>query len=85
LRGADIRVFAPEGGSYVFVDLGPVLRGRSLTDLLQSAINRGVLVAPGEAFGRGFESCVRLCFTAAPLERVLEGTKRLLGAIGELD
>jgi aspartate/methionine/tyrosine aminotransferase len=83
LSGSGVKVFAPEGGSYVFVDLGPALRGRSLTDLLQSAIDRGVLVAPGEAFGQGFESWVRLCFTAAPIARVSEGTKRLLDAIAD--
>lgn len=84
LEGAGVRVFAPRGGSYVFVDFGPVLGGRPLRSLLERAIDRGVLLAPGDGCGEAFGSWARLCFTSVPRPRLLEGIARLRSAIDEL-
>ncbi len=81
LRGAGVAVSVPEGGSYVFVDFAPILGGRPLRQLLEAAIDRGVLLAPGDGFGRDFASWARICFTVAPPSRVLEGIERLKEAI----
>jgi aspartate/methionine/tyrosine aminotransferase len=84
LAGSGVRVLPPDGGSYVFIDFAPVLRGRPLSDLLERAIDRGVLIAPGSAFGEIFGAWARLCFTSVPQARVLEGVARLREAIGDL-
>jgi aspartate/methionine/tyrosine aminotransferase len=68
----------PEGGSYVFMDFRPLLGRRSLKDLLEAAIDAGVLLAPGDGFGRDFASWARLCFTGVTPERLLEGVSRLV-------
>jgi aspartate/methionine/tyrosine aminotransferase len=72
---------SPDGGSFVFSDFAPVLDGRPLKDLLERAIDRGVLVAPGEGFGDGFASWARICFTATPRARLEEGLERLGEAV----
>jgi aspartate/methionine/tyrosine aminotransferase len=84
LEGTGARVFAPEGGSYVFVDFEDVLRGRPLGQLLERAIDRGVLLAPGEGFGEAFASWARLCFTSVPRARLLTGLDRLRAAIDDV-
>jgi aspartate/methionine/tyrosine aminotransferase len=76
--------FSPDGGSYVFVDFGPFLDGRPLKDLLARAIDRGVLVAPGDGFGEAFGTWARVCFTSVPAERVLVGVARLEEAMQDL-
>ena len=77
LRDAGVSAPVPEGGSYVFADFAPLLKGRSLRELLEAAIDRGVLLAPGDGFGQDFSSWARICFTVAPPSRVLEGIERL--------
>jgi aspartate/methionine/tyrosine aminotransferase len=84
LEGSGVRAFAPHGGSYVFVDFAPVLRGRSLRVLLERAIDHGVLLAPGDGCGEAFASFARLCFTSVPRPRLLEGVTRLRAAIETL-
>jgi aspartate/methionine/tyrosine aminotransferase len=83
LAGSGIRFFVPEGGAYLFLDFSEILEARSLTLLLGRAIERGVLLAPGEAFGQSFEKWARLCFTAVPLPRLVEGVARLRSAVDE--
>ena len=77
LAAIDLPFDLPRGGSFFFLDLSARLRGRPLTTLLEQAIDEGVLLAPGDAFGEGYPSHVRLCFTGAPLPEVLEGVARL--------
>jgi aspartate/methionine/tyrosine aminotransferase len=84
LKGSRIRFFTAEGGTYLFLDFGEVLEDKSLGFLLQRAIERGVLIAPGDAFGQGYASWGRLCFTAVPLPRMLEGISRLRAAVERL-
>jgi aspartate/methionine/tyrosine aminotransferase len=67
----------PAGGSFFFLNLADHLGDRSLQFLLERAIEQGVLLAPGAAFGDGFASWLRLCFTGVPLGRTLEGVRRL--------
>ena len=82
LRESGVRMHVPEGGSYVFVDFAPVLGGRPLTELLERAVDLGVLVAPGDAFGEGYATCARVCFTSCAGERTRVGLERLREAIG---
>ncbi len=76
-----VRAFAPDGGSYVVIDFAAVLDGAPLRGLLERAIDRGVLLLPGDGCGEGYGSWARLCFTSVPQERLLEGLARLRGAI----
>lgn len=80
---ADIGVaaVAPAGGSFFFFDVGARLGETPLQSLLERAIERGVLLAPGDAFGSHFATWLRLCFTGVPLERTLAGVTRLREAL----
>ncbi len=69
------------GGVYLFLDLRPVLAGRPLEALLARAIDEGVLLAPGASFGAAHTGFARLCYSAVPAPRVLEGIARLERAI----
>ncbi len=71
----------PHGGSFFFLDLAGRLSGRPLSQLLEAAIEHGVLLAPGGAFGAGYASSLRLCFTGVPLTRVVDGVERLAAAL----
>jgi aspartate/methionine/tyrosine aminotransferase len=84
LAGSGVRWRVPEGGSYVFVDFAPVLGRQPLRALLERAVDRGVLVAPGEGFGEGYATWARLCFTSVEKGRLLEGIGRLRAAIEDL-
>jgi aspartate/methionine/tyrosine aminotransferase len=81
LAGAGLALNVPEGGSYIFVDFSRVLAGRPLKDLLEAAIDAGVLLAPGDGFGGAFASWARLCFTAVTPDRLREGVSRLIGIL----
>ena len=83
LAGASVRVDRAEAGTYVMIDFSEVLGDRKLSELLSLAIDRGVLVAPGEAFGAASAKAARLCFTSVPLPRVLEGVRRLRAAVDD--
>lgn len=71
----------PAGATYVFVNFANVLQGRPLLDFLRVAIDEGVLLAPGEAFGAGYETYARLCFTAVAPQALEEGLVALGRAI----
>jgi aspartate/methionine/tyrosine aminotransferase len=81
LEGTGVRVFAPHGGNYVFIDFAPVLAGRPLTGLLERAIDHGVLLAPGDGCGEAYATWARLCYTAVPGPRLAEGLERLRSAV----
>jgi aspartate/methionine/tyrosine aminotransferase len=85
LKGSGAKCFAPDGGSYVFVDFTDVLSGRPLRELLECAIDRGVILAPGDGFGEHFATWARLCFTSVPPPRLLEGIARLRQAIEDFE
>ncbi len=84
LDGLPVRFSLAEGGTYLFVDFADALDGRPLNVALERAIDHGVLLAPGDAFGRGFESCARLCYTSVPRARLRDGLARLRAAIESL-
>ncbi len=81
LTGSGLAWHRPEGGAYLFVDCAPVLRGGPLSRLLEVAIDEGVLITPGDAFGAAYASWARLCFTSVPRARLLDGITRLRRAI----
>jgi aspartate/methionine/tyrosine aminotransferase len=92
LAGANVVAHRAQGGTFLFLDftpafaaMGPERAGpRPLLTLLEHAVDRGVLLAPGDAFGAGYESCARLCTTAVPIERVLQGIEHLREALSAM-
>ncbi len=84
LEGSGATFGIAEGGTYLFLDFAELLDGRPLRTLLESAIDHGVLLAPGEAFGVDFTTHARLCYSAVPRERLLEGITRLRAAMRSL-
>ena len=67
----------PQGSTFLFVDVAHKLDERGVFGFLEDCLEDGLLLAPGPSFGVGFESHLRLCFTAAPPDRVEEAVKRL--------
>lgn len=70
------KFFHPKAGAYVFLDLTKEARG-DIWRVIDAALDAGVSLAPGGAFGPSYASWARLCFTAAPLEDVIWGVERL--------
>ncbi len=81
-RGFEAR--AAEGGHFLFVDFARLLAGRPLDALLERAVARGVLVAPGEAFGEGYATCARICVTATAPADLVRGLDALMDAAADL-
>ncbi len=72
---------APDGSTFLFFDVAAALGADGLPGLLERAVERGLLVAPGPSFGP-YPTHVRLCYTAVEPERALRGVEVLAGLIG---
>jgi len=72
-------VAAPEGSTFLFLDVVEHLGERGLSGFLADCADRGLLLAPGPSFGP-FETHVRLCYTAA----APEVTERGVAVLAEL-
>ena len=68
---------APEGGTFLFLDVRDRLDARGLMGLLEDCFAEGVLVAPGHSCGTDYADWIRISYTAAPADHVLEAAKRL--------
>lgn len=76
---------APEGGSFAFLDLAPLLgRGGEAIEVLERLAAEGILLAPGDAFGRAYGRWARLCYTAVPRDRLACGLDRMAGVLARL-
>jgi len=71
----------PQGGTFLFLDLHGRLDARGLAGFLEDCFARGVLVAPGHSCGREYGEWVRVSYTAAPPEAVLEAAERLASVL----
>jgi aspartate/methionine/tyrosine aminotransferase len=72
---------APEGGTFLFLDVADALDARGLGGLLEDCANEGLFLAPGPSFGP-YPTHVRLCFTAVPPEAALRGVEVLAKRLG---
>jgi 2-aminoadipate transaminase len=73
---------APRGGFFLWITLPDGYRD---IDLLERALDHGVVFVVGSAFfvdGTGHDT-IRLSFSAPPVERILEGVKRLAATISD--
>jgi N-succinyldiaminopimelate aminotransferase len=82
----ELGVGPPEGGTFLFLDVRERLDERGLSGLLEDCFERGVLVAPGSSCGEDYGEWIRLSYTAAPPEDVLEAARRLGSVLsGQVD
>ncbi len=72
---------APEGSTFLFLDVAAALDERGLEGFVLDCADRGLFVAPGTSFGP-YPTHVRLCFTSAPPDVVLRGVDLLAARLG---
>jgi aspartate/methionine/tyrosine aminotransferase len=70
-------VAAPEGSTFLFLDVSAQIDERGIWGFLEDCIEDGVALAPGPSCGRDYGHWVRLCYTAAPPDQVLAAVDRL--------
>ena len=70
-------VRAPEGSTFLLLDVSRFLDERGIQGFLRDCLEDGVALSPGASCGEAYESCVRLCYTAAPPAEVLCAVDRL--------
>ena len=81
-RAADrLGVEAPQGSTFLFLDVAARLDGRGLGGFLEDCVDRGLFVAPGPSFGP-YPTHVRVCFTSAAPDVVARGIEVLAGLLG---
>ncbi len=68
---------APQGSTFLFLDVRHLLDERGLSGLLEDCFEEGVLVAPGGSSGQAYAEWVRLCYTALPPDQMAEAARRL--------
>jgi N-succinyldiaminopimelate aminotransferase len=76
---AMLGVDAPQGGTFLFLDVAAHLDERGLGGFLERCADRGLLVAPGTSCGP-YPTHVRLCYTCAPPDV----TRRGVAVLAEL-
>jgi len=67
----------PQGSTFLFLDVSEYLDEEGVDGLLAECIRHNVVLAPGYSFGAMYHHYVRICFTSAMPEVVLEGAKIL--------
>ncbi len=78
---ATLGLQAPEGGTFLLVDVSHRLDARGMQGFLEDCLDQRLLVAPGSACGAAYDGCVRLCFTSAPPAVVQRGVEVLAGLL----
>ena len=84
IAALQLPVRSPQGATYLFVDLSPAMASgdRDALCVLERIAGAGVLLAPGAPFGLAYARWARLCFTAVPEARLLEGIARINRVVG---
>ena len=77
-----LRVPPPEGSCFFFLDVRSHLDERKLLGFLEDCLEDGVVLSPGSSSGEAYPDWVRLCFTAAPPDRILEAARLLAKRLG---
>lgn len=78
---ARLGVAAPEGSTFLFLDVADRLGPGGLGAFLEECVAHGLLLAPGPSFGP-YPTHVRLCFTAVDPARTLRGVEVLARLLG---
>jgi N-succinyldiaminopimelate aminotransferase len=72
---------APQGSTFLFLDVAPRLGPGGLPEFLEGCADDGLFAAPGPSFGP-FPAHVRVCTTACPPDVVMRGMKVLARRLG---
>jgi N-succinyldiaminopimelate aminotransferase len=72
---------APEGSTFLFLDVAERLGPGGLPEFLEGCADDGLFAAPGPSFGP-FPTHVRVCYTACPPDVVARGMKVLARRMG---
>lgn len=68
----------PEGGTFLFFDASPHFRaGEDVQGFLRRCLDAGVLLTPGAASGKDYETWARLCYTFVPPAELDDALTRL--------
>ncbi|ANM31574.1 hypothetical protein ABI59_21425 [Acidobacteria bacterium Mor1] len=82
LRAAErLGVPAPQGSTFLFLDVSERLDERGLHGFLSDCVDRGLFLAPGPSFGP-YPDHARVCFTSARPDVVERGIDVLAGLLG---
>jgi aspartate/methionine/tyrosine aminotransferase len=73
---------APEGGTFLFLDVADALDERRLMGFLEDVAGEGLFLAPGPSFGP-YPTHVRLCYTAVSPDAALRGVDILAKRLRE--
>jgi aspartate/methionine/tyrosine aminotransferase len=59
----------------LFLNIEKTLQEQDINvdQFLRKCLQHNIILAPGTSFGEGYDNYVRICFTAAPLDKVLRG------------
>jgi N-succinyldiaminopimelate aminotransferase len=78
---ARLGVAAPEGSTFLFLDVAAALGEGGLPPFLEGCADDGLFAAPGTSFGP-YPTHLRVCYTAAPREVTLRGIDVLARRLG---
>ncbi|HUM01317.1 MAG TPA: pyridoxal phosphate-dependent aminotransferase [Thermoanaerobaculia bacterium] len=78
---ARLGVPAPEGSTFLFLDVAAAVGGGGLGAFLEGCADDGVFAAPGPSFGP-YPTHLRVCYTAAPPDVVMRGVEILARRLG---
>ena len=80
---AALGVTAPEGGTFLFFDAAPYFaEGEDVHGFLARCLDAGVLLTPGSASGKDYQSFVRLCFSVVPPDELRTAVEKLRTVLG---
>jgi len=68
---------APEGATFLFLELSGRLDARGIDGFLGDCLARGVVLARGAACGEDYADCARINYTAAPPDVVADALRRI--------
>jgi DNA-binding transcriptional MocR family regulator len=72
---------APEGSTFLFLDVAEHLGPGGLPEFLERCADDGLFAAPGPSFGP-FPTHLRICYTACPPNVVARGVQVLARRLG---
>jgi len=73
----------PSGSCFLFVPVAAKLDQRGMDGFLHDCLDVGLQVAPGGACGHDYGDWVRVCYTAAPPDRVERAIAKLARLLGD--
>jgi aspartate/methionine/tyrosine aminotransferase len=80
----EIEHYLPEGGFYIFANVKEYLDDGGIWKFIDRLMDAGVSVSPGASSGKDYTDWIRICFVAAPPDRLREAMRRINAAIKDI-